>query len=218
MRHAVGAQQFHFGQKLFLYLFRLFRRGAGVECKITGREPDEVLSADIVGQAQFVTHADEQARTQIAARFLKQFQGVPVLRFQCGAVETHDEHGLFLIAGFRDAPGRVERRGLRVESPHRFPIGYPTRKGLFHGGVDVGGLHITVDGEHAVIGHDQFAIKGFQVGRLEFADGFFRAEQIEAVAGVAEERAAHGNSGAFEQLILLRADAGDLDLAFALQF
>ena len=48
-------------------------------------------------------------------------------------------------------------------------------------------------------------------------DAGLGAERVEAVAALAEQRAAHGQGGALEQVVLLRADAGQLDLALALQ-
>ena len=62
-------------------------------------------------------------------------------------------------------------------------------------------------------------MKRFQIGGLEVSGRrFLRAERVEAVTGVAEQRAAHGQAGALEQIILLRVDAGDLHFAFAFQF
>jgi hypothetical protein len=43
------------------------------------------------------------------------------------------------------------------------------------------------------------------------------AGRVEAVPALAEQCPAHGQGGALEQVILLRADAGQLNLALALQ-
>ena len=51
-------------------------------------------------------------------------------------------------------------------------------------------------------------VEGFQVGNLEALDAGFGAEGVEAVAGFAEQRAAHGQGGALEQVVSLIADGG----------
>ena len=49
-------------------------------------------------------------------------------------------------------------------------------------------------------------------------DGFFGAERVEAVPGVAKQSAAHGIARALEQIVLARGNAGDLHFAFAFEF
>ena len=61
-------------------------------------------------------------------------------------------------------------------------------------------------------------MKLLQRGDGDFASRFFRAKRIQTVAGFAKQRAAHGETGALEQFIFARADAGNLDFLFALQF
>ena len=96
----------------------------------------------------------------------------------------------------------------------RFPAG----KSLCHGGLDIGGIDIAENGEHAVIRHGEFAMEFFQVANGDICHGFLGAEGVESITGFAKQRAAHGQAGALEQLIFAGADAGDLDFAFTIQF
>ncbi len=61
-------------------------------------------------------------------------------------------------------------------------------------------------------------MKRFQIGGGNFSNGFFRAEQIESVAGFAEQSAAHGDARALEQIVFARENAGDLHFAFAFEW
>ena len=58
----------------------------------------------------------------------------------------------------------------------------------------------------------------FQVGGGNLPDRFLRAERIQPVAGVAEQSAPHRDARALEQIILPGVNAGNLHLAFAVQF
>ena len=60
-------------------------------------------------------------------------------------------------------------------------------------------------------------MKCFQTGGLDFCHTLFGAERVEPITGIAEQRAAHGEAGAFEQLIFLRLQTGDLDLPLAFE-
>ncbi len=68
-----------------------------------------------------------------------------------------------------------------------------------------------------LFGTAELLVEGFHIGGLDALDAGLGAERVEAVAGSAEQLAAHGQGGALEQVILLRADAGQLHLALALQ-
>ncbi len=92
------------------------------------------------------------------------------------------------------------------------------RKSFLHRGFHFRRFHVAINRQHAVVRHGKFLVKRFQSGNGNFFHGFLRAERIQTVAVVAEQRAAHGQAGALEQIVLARADAGDLDFLFALQF
>ena len=95
--------------------------------------------------------------------------------------------------------------------------GFPAAEGLLDGGLDLRGLHVAVNGDHAVVRSDQFFVERFQVADLEPGDGFLHAGGIQAVTGVAIECAAHGQAGAFEQVVLLRVNVRNLHLALAFE-
>jgi hypothetical protein len=77
---------------------------------------------------------------------------------------------------------------------------------------------VAENGEHAIVRPGMLVVKGFEIGDLNVADAGLSAEGIQTVSNIAEERPAHATGGALEELIFLRADAGQLDLPFALQF
>src|SRR6266704_33278 len=78
-------------------------------------------------------------------------------------------------------------------------------------------LDVAVNGQYTVVRADQLLVKPLQIGGLDCLHAGLGAERVQAVAGVAEKGAAHGPGGALEQFVLLRADTGQLDLAFAFQ-
>src|SRR5260370_15828252 len=78
-------------------------------------------------------------------------------------------------------------------------------------------LDVAVNGQYTVVRPGQFFVKPLQIGGLDSLHAGLGAEPVQAVTGVAEKGPAHGPGGALEQLVLLRADAGQLDLAFAFQ-
>ena len=86
-------------------------------------------------------------------------------------------------------------------------------------GLEVGGPDFLDAG----FGAHHVAVAGSPKGRgawpwRRFAgDLGFGAHDVQAVAGVAEEGAAHGLGGALEEMVSVGADAGQLDFAFALE-
>ena len=68
-----------------------------------------------------------------------------------------------------------------------------------------------------LLGTAKRCVEGLQIGGLDALDALLVAGRVEAVAALAEQRPPHGEGGALEQVVLLRADAGQLDLALALQ-
>jgi hypothetical protein len=75
-------------------------------------------------------------------------------------------------------------------------------------------LYIAVDGQHRVAGNDQAPMKSTEQGGLDRGDAGFGAGGIKSIRGRTKEDAAHGARGGFQQVISLRANAGDLDLDF----
>ena len=102
-REAFGAQQFGLVEQFLLHQRGLLGRGAGVKGEIAGGEADEVLRADVIGEAEFLPDAQEQPRAEVAAGFVQQFQRIAVGVAEGRAAEADDQHGLFLVAGFGDA-------------------------------------------------------------------------------------------------------------------
>ena len=96
-------QQVGLFQKFLFHQLNLFRSGADVEGEIAGRQPGEILRADVIGQTELLPDAHEQARAEIAARFLEQLQGVTVPIVKRRAAEANHDHGLFLVARLDDA-------------------------------------------------------------------------------------------------------------------
>src|ERR1051326_6980 len=90
-------------------------------------------------------------------------------------------------------------------------------EGLLNGSPDGLGFDVTVNGEDAVVGAGQFFMERFQIARLDFLHAGFSAQDVQTVTGLAEEGAAHGFGGALKQLVSLRPDRGQLDLAFAFE-
>ena len=90
-------------------------------------------------------------------------------------------------------------------------------KALLDGGLDFGGVHVAIDGQHAVVRAGERCVEGSRIRDLDALDAGLGAERVQAVAALAEQRAAHGQGGALEQVVLLRADAGQLHFALALQ-
>src|SRR6266568_619795 len=78
-------------------------------------------------------------------------------------------------------------------------------------------LDVAVNGHYTVVRPGQFFVKALQIGGLDSLHAGLGAERVQSVAGVAEKGPAHGPRGALEQFVLLRADSGQLDLAFAFQ-
>ena len=159
----------------------------------------EILRADVVSQAKLLADAQEQPRAEVAAAFLQQIERVSVLTAHRRAGEADDQHGLLFIARLDDALWRSEKSEVR--SPNRFGrvrIFSPISKSFFDGGPDFAGFHVAVNRQHAVVRHGQLLVKRFQVGDGNLPDRFLRAQRIQAVAGVAEQRAAHGEAGALE--------------------
>ena len=209
-------QEFGFLEQFGFDLRHLGRLGAGVEREVAGHEAGEILRADVVGEAELFADAQKQTRAEVAATFLQEIERVTVIAAERRAGKTDDEHGLLFVARFFDALERSEGRGLRVERDRR--RFFPTGKGFFHRGFDVARGHIAKNREHAIVRRGELLMKFFQRGDRNFASRFFRAERIQAVAGLAEQRAAHREARALEQFIFARTDAGDLDFLFAFQF
>ena len=100
---AILPQEFRFLEQLRFHLCGLVRLGAGVKSKVAGHQADKILRADVIGEAQLIPDAEEQAGAEVAASFLQQFERVTVGVFQRRPRKTDDEHGLLLIAGFGHA-------------------------------------------------------------------------------------------------------------------
>src|SRR2546426_8075722 len=95
--------------------------------------------------------------------------------------------------------------------------GAPTAESAFDRSACSVCLDVAVNGQYTVVRPDQFFVKPRQIGGLDPLDAGPGAERVQAVASVAEKGPAHGPGGALEQFVLLRADTGQLDLAFAFQ-
>ena len=214
------SQEFGFLQQFGFDLRHLGRLGAGVEREVAGHEAGKILRADVVSEAQLFADAQKQTRAKVAATFLQEIERVTVIAAECRAGKTEHEHSLLFVTRFFHAEWEMGvgswEMGVGVA---RFAICHlPSAKSLFHRGFDVARRHIAENREHAIVRRRELLMKLFQRGHGNFASGFFRAERVQPVAGLAEQRAAHRETRALEQLIFARADAGDLDFFFAFQF
>src|SRR5215472_4870339 len=88
---------------------------------------------------------------------------------------------------------------------------------LFDGCPDVVRFDIAENSEDAIVGTSESNMELFQIVHSNVGNACFRSECIETVTGIAEKAPSHPPGAALEELILLGANAGELDLSLAFE-
>src|SRR5438477_6452497 len=102
-------------QKGTLDQLDLFRIGAEIKSKQTRRKGLHLRSSHVIGKAHFLTNANKEARGEIAARFVDQFESITVRIKNVGAAEPYDQDRLrFFALGFYHLCFRQVRRRWRT--------------------------------------------------------------------------------------------------------
>lgn len=211
---SLAAKEFGLCAKFGFDLGGLFGGGTAIEREITREQAEEIGGTDVVGEAEFIADAHEEARTHVAAGLLNQFEGVTIRGMEGGSGKAEDDHGLFLVAGFQEATfGNRLHVGRRARSCAGGPVG----KGLLDSLPRGFGIDVAVNGEDGVVGDDEAAMEVGEIRGLDAGDAGFGAELIEAISGISGQSFAKQFEGGVEQLIALALEAGELDLAFAFE-
>src|ERR1043166_5533329 len=89
----------------------LLRIGAQIKRKQSRDESLHLAGADIISQTHLLADTNKETRSEITARFINQFQRVPVRAGQARAAETHHDHALRLVLTALDSFRFGQRRG-----------------------------------------------------------------------------------------------------------
>src|SRR5207248_7262210 len=91
----------NFIKQLGLYLLNFLRVGTEIKCEETWHQALHLACADIISQPHLLANANKETRSQIAARFINQFQRVPIRTQQTRAPKSNHDYALrFVFAAF----------------------------------------------------------------------------------------------------------------------
>src|SRR4029453_2114357 len=114
----------------------------------------------VVGQAEFLANSQKEARTQIAAGLLEQFERVPILPLQRRTGKPNDHDGLLLVANFNDALLLLWKRGRR-QLLQCFCAAVPGGKLLFNSALGNRRVNVAKDGQDTILWRGQLLMELF---------------------------------------------------------
>src|SRR4030095_8350504 len=78
LRQTFRTEQFGLLQQFLLHRLDFVRGRAAIKSEVTRNQSRKILCTDVISEAELFADAQEQTRTQIAARLLNQLQRVAV--------------------------------------------------------------------------------------------------------------------------------------------